>query len=283
MSDGMDVIDVGDGIELGVTREGSGPPVLLVGGLGMPAMAWTIGGVTEALVDAGFEVITYHARGIAPSSAPPPPYTVDDLAGDALRLLDRLGIDRVHVVAYSMGCYVTQALLRAAPGRVIASVFLAGMQSSPIGLLVNEMELGLIERLGEIPPEVMIFEQLTTTLHTGALQDPDTVRGWRMAFAAGTDLWTSQDGLHGQLTASHEWMLAGEPTPEHLAAIDVPALVIAYEHDLFFPPKTSQQAAALIPDSEFLQIDGVAHGGLMTAQDRACAAAITRFMLANKG
>ena len=86
----MENIDIGNGVTLGVERAGSGPAVLLVGGLGQPAGVWEFTGVSGALVEAGFEVISYSARGVAPSSAPEPPYTVDDLAFDAQCLLQTL-------------------------------------------------------------------------------------------------------------------------------------------------------------------------------------------------
>ncbi len=275
--DSTQLIDVGEGITLGVARTGSGPSVLLIGGLGMPSIAWTVSGIPAALEAAGFEVIMVNTRGIEPSSTPPAPYSVDDLAGDIERLLDVLGIEAVRVVAYSMGCYVTQALHRRMPQLITAATLLAGMQSSPIGRIVNEMELGLLARYGEIPPEVMVFEQLMTTLPTSILQDPGSINGWHQALTTGTTV-VAGSGLHGQLRASYDWMMAGEPTPEHLADMTFPALVVAFEHDLFFPPTTSRAAAALMPDAVFVQLDDHAHGGLITGHDGQCAKLVSDYL-----
>src|SRR5699024_12568334 len=60
-------VEVAPGVELAVTRRGHGPTVLLVGGLGMPQLIWEMCGLTASLVEAGFEVVTYNARGLAPS------------------------------------------------------------------------------------------------------------------------------------------------------------------------------------------------------------------------
>jgi 3-oxoadipate enol-lactonase len=109
-----------------------------------------------------------------------------------------------------------------------------------------------------------VFEQLMTTLHTTLLQDPATVAGWREMLTASDGGWASPQGFKGQLTASYDWISAGEPLPEHLSVIDVPTLVLAFEHDLFFPPELSRQTAAHIPGSQFVQIDGAGHGGLFT-------------------
>ncbi|OBK19355.1 hydrolase [Mycobacterium asiaticum] len=264
--DGFEYVISEPGVELSVQRSGEGPTVLLIGGLGMPSITWTICGLPETLVDAGFQVIAYNARGMAPSSAPPAPYSVSDLAVDAAAILDHFEVEQAIVIGYSMGCYVSQTLLRTRPDLVRALVLFAGLQPSPVGAMVGEMELGLIERYGELPREVLVFEQLLTTLHLPMLQDPATVRGWQQALSAGYESgWAGQEGFKGQLTASQQWITSGEPTREHLAAIDVPTLVLAFEHDLFFPPALCETTARLIPGAQFARIDGAGHGGIFTA------------------
>ena len=69
---------------------GEGEPVVLVCGCGQPALAWQLE-LVPALVAAGYQVVTFDNRGVAPSSSPPPPYSVDDLVADTLGLLDHLG------------------------------------------------------------------------------------------------------------------------------------------------------------------------------------------------
>ncbi|OBI40152.1 hydrolase [Mycobacterium kyorinense] len=282
-NDGFEFIVAERGVELAVQRSGEGPAVLLVGGLGMPAITWEICGLPRSLVDAGFQVIVYNARGMSPSSAPAAPYSVADLADDAAAILDHFQVRQAVVVGYSMGCYTAQMLLRGRPELVSALVLFAGLQPSPVGAMVGEMELGLIERYGEVPREVLVFEQLLTTLHSPMLQDPATVQGWQQVLSAGYDSgWAGPEGFKGQLTASQQWITAGEPAPEHLRAIDVPTLVLAFEHDLFFPPALCEATARLIPAAEFAQIDGAGHGGIFTGPgdsvDR-----ITKFCCAHRG
>src|SRR6478609_4570281 len=79
-----------------------GEPVVLIGGCGQPALAWQVG-VVPALVDAGHCVVTFDNRGVAPSSSPPAPYSVEQMAGDTLALLDHLQIPVARVVGHSMG------------------------------------------------------------------------------------------------------------------------------------------------------------------------------------
>lgn len=240
----MDTVDIATGVRLGATRQGEGPAVLLNGGLGMPSTVWDICGLTAALADAGFSVITYQARGLATLRSQPAPYSVAELAADAKALLDCFEVTQAIVIGYSMGCHVTQAMLRSRPELIRATVLFAGLQPSAIGKSVGEMELSLIDQIGEIPRAVLVFEKLMTTLHTTLLQDPATVAGWRDVLTASDGGWASPDGCKGQLTASYEWISAGEPLPEHLGRIDIPTLVLAFEHDLFVPPAQSRATAA---------------------------------------
>lgn len=265
-NDGFEFVTAESGVELAVQRSGDGPAVLLVGGLGMPSITWDICGLPQSLVDAGFQVIAYNARGMAPSSAPAAPYSVADLAGDAAAILDHFQVGQATIIGYSMGCYTAQMLLRSQPELVRALVLFAGLQPSPVGAMVGEMELALIERYGEVPREVLVFEQLLTTLHLPMLQDPAAVNGWQQALLEGYESgWAGAEGFKGQLMASQQWITAGEPDPEHLRAIDVPTLILAFEHDLFFPPDLCEATARWVPTAEFAQIDGAAHGGIFTA------------------
>ncbi|MGB6123846.1 MAG: alpha/beta hydrolase [Gordonia sp. (in: high G+C Gram-positive bacteria)] len=262
---------------IAATRVGDGPTVLLSGGLGMPSGVWQFTGIPNDLVKAGFSVITYSARGVTPSSAPPAPYSVPEMADDAVAVLNHFEVDDAILAGYSMGCYVTQALASAWPGHVRGVAMLAGLRSSAIGEIVNDMELGLLDRLGEIPEHVAIFEQLMTTLSPTTLSNDAAVRSWREILSSGDPVWSAPDGLKGQLSASRSWMLAKEPTDDRLAGITAPALVIAFENDLFFPPAGGREAASHLPNAEFHEIGGQAHGGVMLDPERRAAGLLVDF------
>ncbi|WP_347957657.1 alpha/beta fold hydrolase [Gordonia aichiensis] len=273
----LELITTAPGVRIAAARQGAGPAVLLSPGLGMPSGTWQFSGLPDALIESGCSVITYTARGLKPSSAPPAPYSVAQMADDAAAVLAHFGVDEAVLVGYSMGCYITQALVSTWPGRVRGVAMVAGLRSSAIGELVNEMELNLIDRLGTVPDTVVAFEQLMTTLDPSMLTDDATVRGWRQMTEGSQTPWASDDGLRGQLTASHAWMTAGEPTVERLAAIDAPTLVIAYQNDVFFPPAGSREAARHLPRGEFHVLDGQAHGGLMLDPHRRATALLVDF------
>lgn len=133
-----------NGINIEVEDTGPGGPgenrevVLLIMGLGMQLVAWPPQ-LVQALVDAGYRVVRHDNRDVGLSQhldalgkpnlvwegikyklglTPRAPYTLRDMAADALGVLDALGIDKAHVVGVSMGGMIAQRLALVAPQRV---------------------------------------------------------------------------------------------------------------------------------------------------------------------
>ena len=102
----MPLIQV-NGIKLNYDDSGSGPPVLLVMGTGSRGRAWHLHQL-PALTTAGYRVITFDNRGIPPSDVCADGFTIDDLVGDVVGLIDRLGIGPCRLVGNSMGAHVVQ-------------------------------------------------------------------------------------------------------------------------------------------------------------------------------
>src|SRR6266516_1106926 len=96
-----------NGVSIAYEMTGDGEPVVL--GCGQPAIAWQLEQV-PALVAAGYQVVTFDNRGMAPSSSPPAPYSIDDMVGDTLGLIDHLGLGPVRMAGYSMGGWVAETM-----------------------------------------------------------------------------------------------------------------------------------------------------------------------------
>jgi len=81
-----------------IAGDRNGDAIVLVCGCLTPALGWF--GVVPMLVEAGYRVVTFDNRGVAPSSSPPAPYSVAQMAGDTLGLLDHLHIERARFVGH---------------------------------------------------------------------------------------------------------------------------------------------------------------------------------------
>ena len=106
------------GVALDVQVEGEGRPVVLVHGWPDTKRLWTR--QVPALVDAGYQVISYDQRGYGASDKPEgiDAYSIPFLAIDVTAVLDHLGIEKAHLVGHDWGAAVVWATAAFAPERV---------------------------------------------------------------------------------------------------------------------------------------------------------------------
>jgi 3-oxoadipate enol-lactonase len=97
-----------------------GPVVVFGGSLGSDVRMWEPQVVP--LLERGFRVVRYDARGHGASPVPPGPYEIDDLGADVLALLDDLEVARAHLVGLSLGAMTGMWLGVHAPDRVASLV-----------------------------------------------------------------------------------------------------------------------------------------------------------------
>jgi len=223
-----------DGTEIAYDVVGSGPPVLLHHGFAADAQAnWEQPRIVDAIRSSGRRVITMDARGHGRSGKPHAPASYDGLAmvRDVQSLLDRLNIDSIDVIGYSMGALVTASLLVEEPR--LRSAVLGGVGAR---LLVPS-------KTGEAP---MPFEAIAAALE---VDDPAKAKGAvARAFRAFADS-TGADRL--ALAAIQRSRRA--PVPE-LGAVAVPVLVIAGDgDDLIGDPAP---LAAAIPGARLSIVSG---------------------------
>lgn len=122
---------------------GEGPPVLLIHGFGSSGKVnWIDTGWVKTLVDAGYQAITFDNRGHGASRKiyDAQLYFAHDMADDALRLLDHLGIASCPVIGYSMGARIAAFLALQHPERVTAAVF-GGMGRNLVSGLEDSEEI----------------------------------------------------------------------------------------------------------------------------------------------
>jgi 3-oxoadipate enol-lactonase len=104
-------------VELAYTVEGAGDEtVLMVMGLGGRATDW--GPEVPSALAQRYRVVRLDNRGVGFSPHVPGGYTLNDMAKDATAVLDAVGVERAHVVGYSMGGMISQLIALEHPARV---------------------------------------------------------------------------------------------------------------------------------------------------------------------
>ena len=270
-----------NGIQIEVEDSGQAPGenrpvVLLVMGLGMQLIAWP-DNMVASLIEGGFRVVRHDNRdmglsqgfdergtgnllwqglryrlGLQVRSA----YTVQDMADDALGVLDALGIERAHVVGASMGGMIAQRLAARAPKRVTSLVSimsssgargLPGPRSDVVGLLMRRPpgkdEASLVAhsmRLVRLiagpvfpPDEVALRERLVRALR----------RSYRPRGLVRQTLAVAADGDRAAL----------------LARITSPTLVLHGDADPLVPVACGLDTSRRIPGARFALVPGMGH------------------------
>lgn len=109
------------GVRLHYQRRGSGPTILWVQGVGLANGAWSPQ-VTRLAGE--FDCISVDNRGVGQSEADMRNLEIDVMADDLLRLVDYLGLERVHVVGHSMGGVIAHEFALRNPTRVRSLVLM---------------------------------------------------------------------------------------------------------------------------------------------------------------
>ena len=104
-----------DGGRLAYEVRGAGPPLMLVAGLGGVASFWDR---VVPVFEQRFTVVLHDHRGTGRSSIERIDYSIGQMAGDVLALMDHLGIARAHYVGHSTGGAIGQVLALDQPNRL---------------------------------------------------------------------------------------------------------------------------------------------------------------------
>lgn len=178
-----------------------------------------------------------------------PPYTMDDMALDVIRLMDGLGIETAHIVGISMGGFIAQLLAAKHASRVQSMTSI--MSRSGI------VDVGLIDTLWSvrISREAYIQEWVDAIRRFGSKKyfaGDDFSR--RMAEAV-FDRCYCPEGANRHLLAIY----SREDTREWVKTIAVPTLVVHGDGDVLIPPEYGKETADLIPGAAFHLIEGMGH------------------------
>jgi 3-oxoadipate enol-lactonase len=228
------------------------PWIVLSNSLGSDVSMWTP--QVEALA-AKFRVLRYDTRGHGRSDAPNGPYTLDQLAGDAIGLLDSLGIARTHFCGLSMGGITGIALAARHPerfGRVVLSNTAALIGSaatwSPRAARARE-EGGMC---------ALVDPVLQRWFTAGFIADhPLLLAGIRDVFRH-----TSGEGYAANCEA-----LRDADAREEARTIKAPVLVIAGTHDQSTTAAQGRELAGSIEGARYVELDAAHLSNIERAGD----------------
>jgi pimeloyl-ACP methyl ester carboxylesterase len=250
-----------DDVTLAYDVMGEGEPLVLVAGCGQPAAAFHLQ-LAPTLVAADYRVILFDNRGVPPSSMPPAPYSIAQMASDALGLLDHLDIsDPVRIAGHSLGGWIAETLVIEHPERVRAAA-LMGSANRPTAWekAITTVERDLAASAVELP---RLFYALETIryLPYHDLQNDEVIDGW-LELIGDLEEWPNPGRL-GQFEAALAWSTDPVRTTAW-PSITVPCLVMAFEYDIDSPPAAARAAADVIPGAEYAEIPGASHLGYLT-------------------
>ena len=240
------------------------PTVLLVMGQGSQLLGWPEP-LCRALVAQGLRVVRFDHRDCGLSTHLPSrrfaprhlsPYTLDDLAADALALVDQLGLHDVHVVGMSMGAMLAQLLAIGAPNRVLSLTCIA---SSTGSRRVGRPRLLLLRR---IPlRRKALHRDAAGSLFARILQaigSPAYPVDERLLHELGArcyDRGYDPAGSRRHLFA----VLRAHDRTSALRQLRVPTLVVHGTADPLVSPSGGQALAAAIPGARLVTVPGMGH------------------------
>src|SRR5512143_3626195 len=251
----MPLVQVND-VKLHYEMEGSGPPLLMIAGTGLPGATWRTGPSAQYAAE-GFTVITFDHRGTGGSDKPDVDYSTRMFAADALGLLQAHDIPQAHVLGHSMGGRVAQWLALDRPERVRSLVLAAGSPGeidprNPVTRGIPPNDAGEWTENG--------YEGFIRSLFAGPFFfTPEFCRDHPDVIQRLTDkFWANRPPL--KLYLRHTIARQQHQTADRLHEIIAPTLVIVGSADIVTGNiLVGQYLAEHIPDAEFKTLDGSAH------------------------
>jgi 3-oxoadipate enol-lactonase len=241
----------GTRIHYEVTGKSGATPVLMIQGLGASKNAWNLQRIAMAT---RFRIISFDNRGAGRSDKPTVPFTLEQMADDALAVLDAAGIETAHVVGASMGGVISQIVAVKYPHRVRSlTLVCTACRNHPWrqellqSWAKTAADKGMIEVGKEAAQWVMSPRSFRRLVPAFTWMGPLAALRPRHSFVSQIDaiLNTREDLV------------------DQLSTITAPTMVIVGNQDILTPRGDSEEIAERIPNAELVVISGAAHGLMM--------------------
>lgn len=233
------------------------PAILLIMGLATPCVHW-FPYFYEPLVRAGYYVIRFDSRDVGLSDWIDPtdwlanPYTLEDLALDAIGLLDTLGISAAHIIGTSVGAAVAQRMAVSHPSyvRTLTSLISTGDASS---LNFSPDILPQYDRF-QVPPIDLHLHFWRSMVGTRFPFDEQRYRDLYYECFVVRKCYNPHC-LTQQLTA----VLRSGSRLAELPQISVPTLVVHGQEDPLITEAAALTYFRQIPQATYLALPGIGH------------------------
>lgn len=252
--------------------------ILLIMGLGAQMTAWPPGfynrlleagyrvvlfdnrdvGLSEKLDDAGAPDIPGILQALRSGTKPPAAYTLDDMAADAVGVMDALGIERAHIVGASMGGMIAQLVAADYPQRTLSLISIMSSTGNPELPRSTPEATAVLTQRGPDPREDLegfLAHSLKSSRVIGSPGYPADPAVQRASALANFERSYTPMGFQRQYAG----VMASPDRRPKLATITAPTMVIHGADDALVPLAGGEDTARNIPGADLRVIPGMGH------------------------
>lgn len=250
-------------------------PLLLIIGIGLQMIHWDKD-LCEDIAKRGHYVIRFDNRDVGLSTKfddtgvpnvteifeklmqgekVKPPYTIDDMADDAIGLLDALGIQKAHICGMSMGGMIAQSIVIRHPSRVLSLISIYSTTGNPDIPQAKPEVMGMLTAPPPNEREAYIESRLGIMKTIAGPGFPLDEKWARKITAESYDRCFYPQGIVRQFVA----ILMQPNRVPALASVEVPTLVVHGTDDPLVPLEGGMDTAKAIPGAQLMLIDGMGH------------------------
>ena len=267
-------------VQLAVTEEGDGPPVVLIHGF--PELAYSWRHQVPALGAAGLHSIAFDLRGYGGSSKPEAieDYALTTIAADVIGLLDALGLDDAALVGHDWGSIITWTTALLYPERVSKVVSLNVPYRGWCAGFPSMEYMQRDDRLRERFSYVLYFQEVGRAEKAFARSPTDWLRRTYLGITADTDFLSEEEfgvfvdaftegGIAGPINYYRN-IDANLDATAHLkdAPITQPTLMVTVDYDPILPAKLAEGMERWVPDLTLAHVDDSGHWTQQEQPDR---------------
>lgn len=262
-------------LEYDTFGETSDPSILLIMGFATQMIIWP-DDFCQNLADEGFYVIRFDNRDVGLSKkfddlgkpdirkaiarrflglTVTAPYSLDEMAADAVELLDALGIERTHVVGMSMGGMIAQLMALNHPERVLSLTSWASSGGRTTDLLLDPVVTMNMLKPVSRDPETRVRDAVAFWGKIGSPKYPTPPEQTRDRTQRTIDRSPYVDGNVRQFAA----IVAAPSRISRLKTLQIPTLVIHGDCDRLVPTRAGKAVANAVPNARLMLIEGYGH------------------------